>query len=203
MSRATSQHRHTTTAPVMMHRALITLFVAALLVPAAHGQDMPVPVDIQIPLFLKMLTFDRTTQARGSQPVEVGIVYQASNRNGNRAREEAQRAFARVPRLGNAEVRVHLINIESEDLEKALAKYHVTVAYVCPLRAVSIETLAQTMVAARVLTVTGVPVYAERGLAVSFGNVNERPQIIINLPASRRAGADFDSRVLALSKVIH
>ena len=188
---------------MLVQRSVVFIATALALTCSAVSQNMPVPVEIQIPLFLKMLTFDRSTQARGSQPLNFGILFQASNRNATRVRDEAQRMLAKTPRIGNAELRVFLINLDDEDLAKTLEKNAIEVLYVCPLRGVGIEHITSVTQAADVLTVTGLPVYAERGIAVSFGSVNEKPQIIINLTSAKREGADFDSRVLALSKVIY
>jgi hypothetical protein len=51
-------------------------------------------------------------------------------------------------------------------------------------------------------TFTGVPLYVEQGVALSIGIVRERPQIIVNLAATRAEGSDFTSQLLRLCKVI-
>ena len=76
------------------------------------------------------------------------------------------------------------------------------VVYVTPLRGVELHPLVRTARAAGMTTFTGVPLYVEQGVALSIGIVRERPQIIVNLAATRAEGSDFTSQLLRLCKVI-
>ena len=76
------------------------------------------------------------------------------------------------------------------------------VLYITPMRAVDLGSITkQTRAAARV-TLTGVPEYVDAGIAVGVDLQGERPRILINLAAARAEGADFDSRLLKLAKIV-
>jgi hypothetical protein len=50
--------------------------------------------------------------------------------------------------------------------------------------------------------VTGVPEYVERGLAIGVGVKGERPEIVINLDASRAEGAELNAQVLRIARIV-
>jgi hypothetical protein len=78
----------------------------------------------------------------------------------------------------------------------------VRVLYVSPLRAVHLEDVALVSRAAQITTVTGVPRYVETGLAIGVDLKGERPQIVVNLAASRAEGADLTAHLLKLARVV-
>ncbi|RKZ30104.1 hypothetical protein DRQ33_08170, partial [bacterium] len=53
-----------------------------------------------------------------------------------------------------------------------------------------------------ILSMTGVPSYAESGTAIGLGIKNDKPEIIINLKVSKQIGADFSADILKLARVI-
>ena len=74
--------------------------------------------------------------------------------------------------------------------------------YVSPLRATPLRDVITASRAMRVTTVTGVPRYVESGLAIGVDMKGERPEIVINLAASRAEGADLTSHLLKLARVV-
>src|SRR5947209_5257027 len=77
-------------------RCILGLLLGAAFVLApvrAQAQEMEVPVDAQIPLFLKVATFDRQLHARAHDAIVVAIAYQSGNRASLNARDDALRAF--------------------------------------------------------------------------------------------------------------
>ena len=51
-------------------------------------------------------------------------------------------------------------------------------------------------------TLTGVPDYVRRGVAVGIGVEQDKPQILINLAAARAEGSDFDASLLRIATVL-
>lgn len=164
---------------------------------------MDVPVAIQIPLFLKVMSFDRQLHPRAGSELVVAIAYQSGNRSSLLAEDAAVQSLS-VTRgtVDGLTVRPMLIDLDRERLAVALAREHVTMLYVAPLRAFDIGTVVAAARAAHVTTATGVTRYIALGLALSVRRQGDRPRLLINLPAARLEGAEFAAELLKLAEVI-
>lgn len=164
---------------------------------------MPVPVDVQFSLFSKILTFDRNLPARVNDSLVVGLVYQKKFRGSLIVKNKAVEATPSLKKMGGFNSRCVEIDIsDAADLAKAISKNGVDILYIAPLRAVEMEKIAAASRARQTMTLTGVPEYVESGLAVGIGMQGGKPRIIINLPAAKAEGVDFDSRLLKLAKIL-
>lgn len=159
---------------------------------------MDVPVELQVPLFLKVLTFDRRMTARAPDTVVVAVVFQKGNRVSVTAKDEVLRALRGI---ASATIRPMLIDLDEQVLGVALDSASASLVYVTPLRAVDLANVAAATRSARVTSVTGVPRYVEGGLAVGVRLQGERPKLLINLRAARAEGADFSAELLKLAVV--
>jgi hypothetical protein len=167
------------------------------------AQDMDVPVGLQIPLFLKALTFDRQLRVRAGSEILIAVVFQSGNRASVMAKDDAMRALGAVrDSVDGLPVRAVAIDLDRGTLANALSRQRVTVVYVAPLRAVDIADLASAARTARVTTMTGVSEYTSRGIAVGVRLQGDRPKFLVNLSASKLEGADFSSELLKLALVI-
>ena len=165
----------------------------------AHAQDMDVPVQIQVALFLKVLTFDRNLVISPASEIVVAVVFQSGYRSSVNAKNVA---MAALQASGNSrKVRAIAIDLDRETLIAALPRYRPSVLYVAPLRAVEIGDLATTARNANVTTVTGVPQYVALGLAISVRLQGERPKLVINAEAAKAEGADFSAELLKLAQI--
>lgn len=196
------------TSPLRARRALLALLALGLasLAPAARlaAQDVAVPVEVQVPLFIKIFAFDRNLAAQPG-PLVLGVLFQGKYRRSVTVAEDVRRAVSDAERkpAGGTELRIVLIDLdETPDLAETLAKHRVRVLYVSPLRAVDIRTLTAVSRLAGISTVTGVPRYVEAGLAVGLDLKGERPEIVVNLLASRAEGADLDAQLLKLARIV-
>jgi uncharacterized protein DUF4154 len=176
--------------------ALAVLGLGAI-VSSAMAQDVPVPPGVQVPLLLKILTFDRNL-ADAPEPLVVGVVFQRRNRASAAVGDEVRLLLAASARP----IRVVVIDLdETHDLRGTLLRESVRVVYVGPLQAVSVSTVAEATRGEGVVSVTGVPRYVEQGLAVGIDLSDSRPRIVINLAASRAEGADFSAELLKLARL--
>jgi hypothetical protein len=179
------------------------LLCTTLLTPrAASTQEMDVPVAVQIPLFLKVISFDRQLRARGQTDFVVAVAYQSGNRASTAARDEVSRWLkAERPTVLGLPVRVVTIDLDHESLADCLKADQASLLYIAPLRAIDVGTLAAMAVTAGVTTVTGVPDYVGLGVAVGVRLQRDRPKILINLQGARLQGADFAAELLKLADV--
>jgi hypothetical protein len=90
---------------------------------------------------------------------------------------------------------------ESGALAATLLREEVRALYVTPLRAVATSTVAAATRERQVISLTGVPQYVEEGLAVGLDATGDRPQIVINLAASKAEGAAFAGQLLKLARL--
>lgn len=172
----------------------------------ARAQEIAVPVAVQVPIFLKMLSFERNLLARvPDDELVVGVLYQRRYRLSAGVADEVRRLLkeSRLSPVDGLRVRTVAIDLDTvPDLAAALRRGKITVLYVAPLRAIDVAEVAAASRSAGSTTLTGTPVYVERGLALGIDIKGERPEIVINLPASRAEGADLAAQLLKLARVI-
>jgi hypothetical protein len=198
----------------MMRRLTRYIFLSVVLIGGllpdvagtrAFAQEMPVPCDLQCSLFKKILAFDRrNNRARKSQFV-IAILYQSGFRSSSTTEEAFSTAVenSRSSVIDGKAVRSVSIDLDdSESLFETLVADSVDAVYVAPLRSFPLDSIIAVSRALRVLTMTGVPDYCEKGIATAIGVHANRPQIIINVPALKDAGAEINAQVLRVAKVI-
>jgi uncharacterized protein DUF4154 len=172
----------------------------------AQAQKMAAPAEVQVPLLFKILTFDRRLATRPPGDVMViAVVFQTEYRASLVARNQivdALKAMEDSTISGHPVRWVAVEWVDEEQVRLALIRERTDVVYVTPLRGVELDPLVRTARAAGMTTFTGVPLYVEQGVALSIGIVRERPQIIVNLAATRAEGSDFSSQLLRVCKVV-
>lgn len=181
--------------------ALVLLLTAS----TAHAQEMPVPAPMQAALFTKILTFDRNLKARAGRELKIGVLYQKEVRSSLEAQEEFIGAMCGDPGRRIDGLPLSCLAIEwtsAPDVEAAVVREGVRVLYVAPLRAVAIAEIVAISRARRITTLTGVPEFVEKGIALGIALRAERPLILVHLAAARAEGADFNSQLLKLARVL-
>jgi hypothetical protein len=172
----------------------------------AHAQEMAAPAEVQIPLLFKILTFDRGLGARPpGKVIVIAVVFQTGFRASLVARNQIVDALKAMQDATISGHPVRWVAVEwkdGEQLRQALNHERTDVVYLTPVRGVELDPITRAARTGGMTTFTGVTRYVEQGLALSVGIVRERPQIIVNLPATRAEGSDFTSQLLRLCKVI-
>lgn len=194
----------------MPSRSCLRLGVGALLVLCAGAttlaaQEMAVPVETQVPILAKILEFNRKLAGGQEGELVIGILYQRRYRTSVNVADEVQQAVKRLPAgvVQGRKIRTVAIALDEQaDLAAVLRSEEIDVLYVAPLRAADLNALRATCRASQVTTVTGVPEYVERGLAIGIGVKGERPEIVINLDASRAEGAELNAQVLRIARIV-
>jgi hypothetical protein len=173
---------------------------------APWAQEMAVPMNVQVPLFLKLLTFDRSLKDRVGEEIVIAVVYQGKFKTSLNAKDEFIRLMKESPVSSIDDISIRCISMElctESELEKAIVKDSIDVLYVTPLRAVGIETIAGVSRERNITTLTGVIDYVESGLSVGIGIKGDKAEIVINLPAAQSEGADYNSQLLKLARVLN
>jgi hypothetical protein len=191
-----------------MRRTSVAFAVIALLgvaVPTrAPAQDlMDVPLAIQIPLFVKVLSFDRKLTERAGAELTFAVAFQGGNRASIAVKDEVVRLLAAErSSLVSIAIVVVAIDLDSLDLAAHLRSTQARAVYVTPLRGIDIGRLATSARSAGVTTMSGVPRHISQGLAVGVRVQGDRPRLLINVKSARLEGADFSADLLRLAQVI-
>jgi hypothetical protein len=187
-----------------MRAAVTGVVAAALLLSASAQAGAVVPFDVQVPLVLKALTYDRNLKARSGGEVRIAIV---TPKGSSRATEELAASLKAVTgrTINNLPVVFKEIVVEDDAaLEDGLRDGAFAAAYVMPgFGRADIAKIRKLCEGRRVLAIAAAVDDMEHGLAFGIGAQGSKPQIVINLPASKACGSDFDLALLQLSKVTH
>jgi len=188
----------------------VALAVAALLASIAAGrtidewqQGMPVPVPTQALLLEGILGFDRAVELRGDSAVVVVVLYQPEYRSSRdvQAQLMAHGAASRATLWGRP-IRWRSLPVEGGGLTRSsLSALAPSAVYVAPMRAIDVRRVIDVATSLHLASYTGLPSYLDYGATVSFGVRASRPRILVNLPAARRAGADFTAQLLQMADI--
>jgi hypothetical protein len=188
----------------------IKFLLAALLITqlagTASAAEMEVPIETQIPLFLKILPFDRNLKNRVGNEIVLGIVYQEKFRKSLNVKTQMENFLekSKENKIDDVPFRYTLINLNKlSEFKAILAREKVDIVYITPLRAIDVKTLVSHCRSMGITSLTGVPAYCELGIAIGIGSRGGSPLIFINLSGARSEGADFSSRLLKLARVIN
>ncbi len=188
--------------------AVVLAALAALRPGVGSAQEVAVPVAVQMPIMVKILSFDRKLSARAGGRLVIGVLFQGRYRASAHVAEDVCRSLDAMPvgALGSLQtLERSCVAIDLDDtpaLDAALKRLGVQVLYVSPLRAFPLDAVFAASRAARITTLTGVTRYVETGLAIGVDMKGDRPEIVINLAASRAEGADLTAHLLKLARVV-
>jgi hypothetical protein len=171
----------------------------------AAAEPMPLTPDLQVPLILKILTYDRHFEAKAGRDLAIGIVYAPADPSSVKAANDISDTLFRfagktVKRLG---IRYFLIEFTTpEKLEQSIAQRGISVLYLAPGNAKNLAAVTKVSQARGITTATGVPDYVRKGVSVGIGIADDRPQILINLPSTKAEGSEFDLSLLRIATVL-
>ncbi len=157
-------------------------------------------------LGLRILAYDRNVRGRSDgKQATVLVVY----RQGNEASEAAQAGLsaaleelAGTLTVGGLPVRVRPLPYNPGDFEAKLAAAHPVAAYVCPGLTDATAAISAATRRHQVLSMTGADPQVRAGLAVGVVERDDKAGVLVNLPAARAEGADFDAALLRSAEVI-
>ena len=188
--------------------AALLAAVLALATPAtvrAADETPPVPANLQVTLLFKALTFERNLVERSGDELTIGVVYVPGDPLSERARDGIAETLreAATKTVKKLPIRSVMLRYTSAaDLEQAVKAERVGVLYVTPGNSGHLDAILKVCQAHRVITVTGVPEYVKRGVALGVGRKQDKNELIINLRAARSEGSEFDSRLLRVATVL-
>jgi hypothetical protein len=169
------------------------------------AEIMPVPAELQVPLILKILTYDRNFESKTQTELRVGIVFVSGNPASIKAKNEIVEVFRSfsdktVKKLAIKHSAVEYVS--DSQVEEAARSNQFNIFYVAPGNSKNLDTLLRISRARQIITTTGVPAYVDRGIAVGVGVEQDKPHVLINLTSSKAEGSEFDASLLRIAKVV-
>jgi hypothetical protein len=186
-------------------RGLAALALALALPSASLAETMPAPTDLQVPLILKVLTYDRELLQKVKSDLTIGVVYFPSDPSSIEAKDEVLRVLQQLSDKTVRKIAIRSVAVEYKgpaDLSSAASANRINVFYVAPGNAAHLDRVLQVSQSQRITTVTGVPEYVQKGVAVGIGVRQDKPQILINLASVKSEGSEFDASLLRIATVI-
>lgn len=190
---------------ILHYGVFFVLFISLAGMDSLLAQEMPIPIKVQVPLFTKILSFDRNLKTRVGNEIVLGIVYQKNFRTSFDVQDQIITTITEIPIREIDGISLRCIAIEMKeniDLTDIITKNKVDILYITPMRTLDFEKISAISRANQILTISGVPDYIDEGFAVGIGSKGDKPMIIVNLKAAKAEGADFNSQLLKLAKII-
>jgi hypothetical protein len=187
-------------------RNLIFCLIPLLLSASSYAQEMALPVEDQVPLFIKILNYERNLKNYKNDIVVIGVIYQERFRISNLAKDAFIKTIDENSEITIDGKPVDCVPIEISNidyLENIIIDKKIKVLYVAPLRSIELSSIYRVSRQKKVVSITGVSRYVKDGLSVGLDLIDERPKILINLKAAKYEGTDFTSQLLRLAIIIN
>jgi len=187
------------------------LLLAALLAvtarPVSAQGEMPVKAELQVKLLLKVLTYDRQLEAKAGKGDElvIGIVSSPNSPASAKATAEISTELKKYLSKTVKQLKLQYYYQDyanAAKLEDWVKRRKISVLYVSPGNDQNLPAILDLSQKSKITTMTGVPEYVEKGVAVGIGARRSRPQVLINLTSTKREGSEFDASLLRIAKVV-
>ena len=168
-------------------------------------QDVTVPPNVQVVMLSRVFEFDRAFQDRAGDEVVVAVLVQRLHRSSLNTAREFMEAAAERNDLTIGGIPARFVELELEEparLDEVLREIDADIAVMTPLRTLEPGAVARSAHAAGAIPVGAVPSYAAAGAAVSFDVRGGRPEILVNVQASRQARCEFTSQLLEVARIV-
>lgn len=167
------------------------------------AEDVVAPVDLQLNLLSKIVTYDRNFERHGLDVV-VGVVYQKRFRTSLEMKDQVLEAAKKIDlkMLNEKPCRLVTIDVESQKLETAVEQDSVDILILTQLRAFDLKDVTSLCREREITSFSLLSKDVHQGVALGVGIKGERPEILINNSAARAEGADFSSNLLKLSTIV-
>jgi len=186
----------------------IALFLPILLFPFRQTEAkerMPVSPRVQIPILLKVLTYDRNFEKKVGDKLVIGILYDSQDDDSEKIKEKVSDVLDSLSGKTVKDVPFTYVDLDynsKKSQKNSIESKKVDVLYLAPGGIGHLKSIVQISQEYKILTITGVPDYVKRGISVGIGLKDKKPEIWINLGSTKAEGSDFTANLLKLCKVI-
>jgi len=191
-----------------MNPRLSSLIVAFLLplLPASTLARVSVPESRQIPIFLKILAYDRNLNQRVGERLHIGIIY--SDRSHPESGDNLSNVIDALGQNQSTEIKGLPITFSvlrfstPEAFAQRLKEGGVDIVYLTSGLRENLPDIVAVTRHLKVLSLAAEIVYLKSGVALGLHSIEGRLKIFINLKASRQEGARFSASILKLCEIV-
>ena len=189
-----------------VRRALAVAIVLAISAVGTVARADTVPIKNQALLLLRILAYDHNLAARtDDNKVTIVIVSKSGSSDSDEAANELAsviRDIAKSTTIANNAIRIARVTYSDKTFDSDLARYKGAAIYLGPGLGDSVHDITSVTQSRKLLSFAASSDYVNAGVAVGFVLDDGRPQILVNLPSSRREGADLDVALLKAAKIV-
>jgi len=187
----------------------LPLFVFSVSSSAQKSYDAApevVPEKIQVPLFLKILTYDRSLGGRVENTIHIGVLYFPDHERSKRNKDAIVENLELNKDKTINGVPFSFMEIEfstKRALDEVAKEKKINVLYITNDGTNMSKGISQVTQSKKILTITGRVDYVNQGISVGLGVKEEKPKIVINLSSAKAEGSDFSANLLKVCEVIN
>lgn len=170
--------------------------VLLTLLPVISVEAMDIPLDLQIQIFLKIMTYDRAISLGKGEPFRVGIV--SLGNEGEKRLLEVQKSLSDKTIMGAPIV---AIPIKSDFNPPDLFSQPPHILILFPLADEKLLKVLNYAKAQKILTFGTEPDFLRYDIGVVLTLEEGKPLINLNLSLAKQAGADFHANFLKLCRI--
>jgi hypothetical protein len=175
---------------------------AVLVAGSAAGEEVVVPISLQVELLAKVATYDRNFAARAGDHVQVLVLTKAGDAQSARVAGQIQSSLggtATVAGLPHTEVVATFTN--GPELTAACRAKPYAIVFVTPGLAGDLAAISKALSGLSVLSVTAIPGYVPNGIVLGFDMISGKSKLLVNLTQARLQSVAFRAEMLKLMKV--
>lgn len=175
-------------------KVLLLLFLLLFNLPAFANE---LPLELQVSLSYKVLSFEKRITTSAEQDIKLAIIFDASDEMSVEAKDMLIGLYAK-----NAGRKIKGKNLIVQELEVGQDISGFDIVYFTNASYSDLEKVLNDCYDKGILTLSGNMDYAERGVALTFCNIEKKPTFLINKNSVKSTGASFHAALLSLAKLI-
>lgn len=175
----------------------LLVILSAAIAHAADAETSSIPARVQVLLFSKIWMFDRSVAENGQ--IVMAVLYQSRFRASAEAKDQL------IDAVRAEGLKIRCVPVALDDVEHVvnqLQDVKADVFYVTEMRGINILDVVNVSRARRIKTISVVAAYIEAGVAIGLRVRNDKPTIVVNLPAAKAEGSDLTAQLLKVATFI-
>ncbi len=157
-------------------------------------------------LFMRVLSYDRALKSRAGAELTVAVVYRSGDAGSEAVGSAVAAKLDEIRRRGAAlGLPMRVVSMaygDASSFDSKLVSEKASAVYVCPGLDDHIGQISAVTRKRSVLSVTATEEYVQGGLAVGLMPRSSKSMVVVNLPAAKAEGADLDSALLSIARVM-
>jgi hypothetical protein len=172
---------------------------------AVRAEPMAVSAEVQVPIFLKALAYDRNLTEKARGDILIGLLYEPGDVESEAVARSVAKLMAAYPTEEIVDLPIYYRMIpfkDSDGLSQIIREEWVDVLYLAPGVQAHLDSVISVVSGHKVLSMAGVASYVDQGISMGVEEQDGHAQIIVNLASAESAGSKFAGNFLSLCRVI-